>query len=302
MSPADRRQRDRRQRWRRRGAGRPIVNAPRVLLVEPHEETRFLYATLFEESGYAVYAIANGIDALTAVQKRLPDIVVMEMAVPGADGFAILQTLRSDQATADIPAVVVTSLLHFDVPQRARESGATVVLCKPTPIDSVLDAVDELIMATPVDRFARRTLRRSLLTLRKAGMELNVDATATQRMTALIDRLHTAVMGIDEHGRYLAASTGAELLTGYTRAELLTLSIFDTALGTDLPLARRWEEFVSHADDLSTATIHDKGGRAVTVHSLLATIVPGLHAAAFWSANGDHLAGGGWDRPVSLSR
>ncbi len=281
VNPGERRQSDRRQRWRRRNADRQTVKTPRVLLIEPHEDTRLLYASLFEESGFVVYAMANGLEALTTAQKRLPDIVVMEVAVPGADGFTILQALRAERATADVPAVVVTSLLHFDVPQRARESGATVVLSTPTPIDSVMGAVDELMSATPIDRFASRRLRRSLLMLRKAGTQLNLDTAARERVKALIDRLQIAVMAIDEHGRYVAASTGAEWLTGYTRAELLTMSIFDTALGADLPLARRWEEFVSREDTISTGTIRDKAGRAVTVHSLIATIVPGLHAAAF---------------------
>jgi len=283
MKAGDLRQAERRQRWRRRRSDLPSVERPRVLLIEPHDDTRVLYASLLEESGYAVYAMANGIDALTTAQKRVPDVVVMEMAVPGADGFTILQSLRTEPSTADVPAVVVTSVLHFDVPQRARESGATVVLCKPTSIDSVLSAVDELVSATPADRFASRRLRRSLLTLRKVGTQLNLDATARERVKGLIDRLQIAVMAIDEQGRYVAASAGAELLTGYTREELLTMSIFDTALGLDLPLARRWEEFVSRQDTVSTGTIRDKAGRAVIVHSLIATIVPGLHAAAFSS-------------------
>jgi two-component system cell cycle response regulator DivK len=280
MKAGERRQAERRQRWRRR-TDLPGVDRPRVLLIEPHDDTRVLYANVFEESGYAVYPMANGLEALATAQKRLPDVVVMEMAVPGADGFMILQSLRSAPATADVPAVVVTAMLHFDVPQRARESGATMVLCKPTSIDALLSAVDELVSATPPDRFASRRLRRSLLTLRKVGTQLHLDAAARDRVKALIDRLQIAVMAIDEHGRYVAASAGAELLTGYTRDELLTMSIFDTALGVDLPLARRWEEFVSREDTVSTGTIRDKAGRALTVHSLIVTIVPGLHAAAF---------------------
>ena len=250
-------------------------------MIEPHEDTRVLYATLLEDAGLAVYAATDGPDALASVTLLLPDVVVMEMAVPGADGFEILRTLRTDPTTADIPAVVVTSVLHFDVPQRARESGATVVLCKPTSIASVLDAVTELINGTPADRLARRQLRRSLSTLRSVASKMDVDAGSQERVRALIDRLQIAVMGIDGEGRYVAASAGAELLTGYTRSELLTMSVFDTALGADLPLARRWEAFAASNHAVEVATIRDKSGRAVTVQSLVALIVPGLHAAAF---------------------
>ncbi len=275
---SERRQRERRRRW---DSTASAVISARVLLIEPHEDTRVLYASLFEDAGLAVYAIANGADALAAVGTLLPDIVVMEMAIPGADGFEILHALRKEPTTADIPAVVVTSILHFDVPQRARESGATLVLCKPTSIASVLDGVTELINGTPGDRRARRQLRRSLLTLRNVASTMEVDAGAKERVRALIDRLQIAVMGIDDQGRYVAASAGAEALTGYTRAELLAMSVFDAALGADLPLARRWEAVVSSNHIPETATIRVKSGRAVTVQSLIAPIVPGLHAAAF---------------------
>lgn len=274
----ERRQRERRRRWDGTAAA---STGARVLLIEPHEDTRVLYASLFEDAGLAVYATANGADAIATVGTLLPDIVVMEMAVPGADGFEILHALRKEPTTADIPAVVVTSILHFDVPQRARESGATVVLCKPTSIASVLDGVTELIKGTPDDRLARRQLRRSLLTLRNVASRMDVDASAQERVRALIDRLQIAVMGIDDHGRYVAASAGAEALTGYTRSELLAMSVFDATLGADLPLARRWEAVVSSRHVPETATIRVKSGRTVTVQSLIAPIVPGLHAAAF---------------------
>jgi PAS domain S-box-containing protein len=280
MNARERRGRERRQRLGRRKVDLLAERTPRVLLVEPHEDTRLLYTTLLEDSGYAVYGVETGADAVSALQQRLPDIVIMEMALPVVDGFSVLQALRAAPPTADIPAVVVTAFLHFNVPERAKEAGATVVLTKPATLDSVLSAVDELILATPPERFARRQLRRSLQTIRQLATQLPWDVTAQERVRSLIDRLQVAVLVMDDQGRYVAASTGAETLTGYTRAELLRMSAFDTALGPDLPMARSWEDKASADEGLATAVIRHKAGRPVRVHASFATVLPGLHAAA----------------------
>ena len=112
---------DRRNQQRRRRSGRRVADGrdeaikARVLVIEPHDDTRMLYVMLLEEAGYTVYAVANGIDAVSVAQKGLPDLVILELAVPRVDGFGILQAIRQNASTADIPAVVVTGALHYDM-------------------------------------------------------------------------------------------------------------------------------------------------------------------------------------------
>ena len=279
----ERRQRDRRTRGGRRRPDAFAASAerPRVLLIEPHEDTRLLYAYLFEEAGYGVYSVADGIAGIRVARRRLPDVVVMEVAVPGADAFEILRQLQDDASTANIPAIVVTSLLHFDVPARARASGAVTVLPKPTELEVLLAAVDEALIATPRDRLVARQLRRPLLALRELAKRVTPDASGQQRLRALIDRLQVAVLAIDEHGRYVAASAGASTLIGYSRSELLRMSISDAALSVDLPLTRRWQSFLSGQQTSDEAAIDDGRGDLVTIHAAFETILPGLHAAAF---------------------
>ena len=114
---------------RREDGATPVDETPRILLIEPDQETRLLYACLFEEAGYAVYAVADSTGAIDVARGRLPDVVVMELAGPGADG-EILRQWGEDPLISSIPIVVVASLLHFDVPARA--PGAISVLGKPT--------------------------------------------------------------------------------------------------------------------------------------------------------------------------
>jgi PAS domain S-box-containing protein len=280
MCPApdtDRRRVNRRSRGGRRHADAPRTPS-RLVLIEPHDDTRVLYTTVFEEAGYAVYPVGNGSDAIAVTLQRLPDVVVMEMVGPEMDGCAILERLRPDAATADIPAVVVTSWLHFDLPERARQSGATLVLAKPVLPDALLTAVDDVLDSTPLERVVRRQLHRPLRTLQKLGSTLDDDAKL--RVRKLIDRLQIAVLALDDDGRCVAASLGAQTLTGYQREDLLRMSVFDARLGSDLPLARGWDEFRRQKLHNSETTIRDRQGRPVHVHTAFATILPDLHAAA----------------------
>jgi PAS domain S-box-containing protein len=278
---SDHRNQERRWRSGRRAGDRRAALKPRVLVIEPHDDTRMLYVMLFEEAGYAVYAVASGVDAASVALQRLPDLVILEITVPRVDGFGILQAIRQNPATADIPAVVVTAALHYDMPARARETGATVVLTKPTSIDVLLRTVDELIEATPPARLMRRQLRRTLWTIARVAAQVKRDEAARNRVRSLIDRLQIAVLATDQDGRHVAASTGAESLTGYTRAELLTMSIQDVLSGDGVPVMHQANRSSPIESATPEATIRHNDGRSVPVEALFATVLPDLHAAAF---------------------
>jgi PAS domain S-box-containing protein len=145
--------------------------------------------------------------------------------------------------------------------------------------DVLLTAVDELLANTPAERFVRRQLRRSLMTLKKLGSRLDENAQA--RIRALLDRLQIAVLAIDADGRYVAASAGAERLIGLNREELLGMSVADAALAEVLPLAGLWDAFRFEEIATSAATMRDRTGEHVPMAVSFATVVPGLDVAAF---------------------
>jgi PAS domain S-box-containing protein len=279
---SERRFHDRRRRPSRRHqdslAG--VGDRRHVLIVEPNDDTRLLYAVLFEEAGYAVSAAADGRAAIAIVPQTLPDVIVMEMVVPGADGFEILQRSREASLTTDIPVIVVTASLHFDVPARARASGAVLVLAKPTSVDALLSAVDDVMTAVPREKLARRRLMRALLMIRTFAKRCAVDADAQQRIRSIIDRLQVAVLAIDEHGRCVAASRGATTITGYSRTQLLEKSVFDTTFGTGLPLAQPWQEAQPDRSASADVAIQNASGKSIPVHLTFDSIFVNLHAAA----------------------
>jgi PAS domain S-box-containing protein len=252
-----------------------------VLLVEPRDETRLLYTCLFEEAGYAVYGVSDGTAAIGVARQRLPDIVVILTGGRGAEGFEILRRLREDPLTSSIPSVVVTSLLRFDAPVCARASGAVLVLENSTGPETLLAEVEDLILTGPRERAVIRRLRRSLLTLHELAKRFRPEESAQEQMRALIDRLQVAILALDEQGRYVAASRGASALTGYSRAELLRMSVSDSEFASNPLLSRCWREYLTNQQSGAGTTIRDKRGNIVNVQTAFATLGPGLHAAVF---------------------
>jgi len=280
MQTAERRVHHRRAQWERRRAdaiATAVGDTPRLLLIEPDQETRLLYACLFEEAGYAVYVVAESRMAIAAAQTRLPDVVVMQLETH-ADG-QILHEWGQDPLTSSIPIVVATSVLH--VHTAGRVPGAISLCARSMGPEFLLAEVDKLIGGTPRERFADRQLRRSLMTLRELGQRVKRDDAAQEVMRSLIDRLQVAILALDTEGRYVAVSRGASILTGYTRADLIGRSIFDAGIALNLRIAEGWQEFLARQNSTTKTITLDRSGNPVSLQSEFETILPGLHVATF---------------------
>lgn len=279
--PFERRTRQRRRGVVRRHADIPWASAPRVLLIAAAIESRLLYAALLEEAGYAVYAVSDAIEALQTITVRMPDAVVLGHGSSGPDSLALLNALRGDLTTSDVPAVVLTSAqVQSGASERDAHTGPTMLLGEPVSADAVLAAVDDLTRATPPERFGRRQLRRTLLALRNVTRRATNDDPQTPQLCATIDRLHVAVLGLDDRGSIVAASRGAETLTGFTRRELTSTTVFDSLLGAHLPLASTWEAHMSNPRGTGSVTIREKSGRSLALAYGFETLISGLHALA----------------------
>ncbi|MBE0592290.1 MAG: type II/IV secretion system protein [Gemmatimonadales bacterium] len=107
------------------------VDGTKVLLVDDEEQLRKVMKDLLERDGYEVTEAADGVQALDQVDRHAPDIVVLDLNLPGLDGYGVLNHLRSRQATADIPVVVLTAHGDEESEVRVFEMGADDFLSKP---------------------------------------------------------------------------------------------------------------------------------------------------------------------------
>jgi len=116
-----------------------------VLLVEDNEDNRIVYTTMLEHFGYRVTQAGDGEAAIREVHQERPDIVIMDISIPGIDGWTVTARLRADPATQDIPIVAVTAHTLPEHRQRARDLGCEGYLTKPCEPRKLLQEIRRII-------------------------------------------------------------------------------------------------------------------------------------------------------------
>jgi CheY-like chemotaxis protein len=104
---------------------------PLVLVVDDSPEARGLYGEYLEYLGFRVETAENGAQAIQSAHREWPAIIIMDLAMPGLDGWQAIKRLKSDPRTADIPIVALSAIPFGEEPKRAREAGADLCLSKP---------------------------------------------------------------------------------------------------------------------------------------------------------------------------
>src|SRR5438552_3483760 len=116
---------------RLRVSGPHGVPAVKVLLVDDEDSLRKVMRDLLERDGYDVSEARDGVQALDQIDRVGPDIIVLDLNLPGLDGYGVLSHLRSRPATASIPVIVLTAKGDEDNEVRVFELGADDFLTKP---------------------------------------------------------------------------------------------------------------------------------------------------------------------------
>jgi CheY-like chemotaxis protein len=102
-----------------------------VLLVEDEDQLRRVMKDLLERDGYTVAEARDGVQALDQVDRFAPDVVILDLNLPGLDGYSVLAQLRSRAATRAIPVMVLTAKGDEDNEVRVFELGADDFITKP---------------------------------------------------------------------------------------------------------------------------------------------------------------------------
>jgi CheY-like chemotaxis protein len=124
--------------------------AGRVLVVEDDDDTRAAYRAILELAGWTVEEAASGDDALRLVLAAPPDVMIVDIAIPGMHGWEITRRVKAHDATRDVGVVAVTGHALDEDRRRARDAGCDGYLVKPVSADQLLGEVERLAApATP---------------------------------------------------------------------------------------------------------------------------------------------------------
>jgi DNA-binding response OmpR family regulator len=119
----------------------------KVLLVEDDPMIVDMYKLRFEEEGYAVLITEKGSEAIDLAGTEKPDIILLDIILPEIDGFGILQALKSEMSTKDIPILLLTNLGQESDKEKGINMGATDYFIKSrhTPTD-VIQKIQQIII------------------------------------------------------------------------------------------------------------------------------------------------------------
>ena len=112
------------------GKRRPS-ETPAVIVIDDDADARRIYSGYLRAKGYTVFTAADGRTGLNKTMELIPDVIVLDLAMPKVDGWTVLKHVRESSLTAQIPVVVVSALP--DVRDEAFLAGANAYLLKPVP-------------------------------------------------------------------------------------------------------------------------------------------------------------------------
>lgn len=115
----------------------------KILIVDDQFGIRILLNEVLQKEGYDTYQAANGIQALEVVSKHSPDLVLLDMKIPGMDGIEILKRMRV--VDKDIRVIIMTAYGELDMIQEAKDLGALTHFAKPFDIDDIRAAVKKYL-------------------------------------------------------------------------------------------------------------------------------------------------------------
>jgi two-component system cell cycle response regulator DivK len=127
-----------------------------VLVVEDYQDAREMYAAYLQFSGYRVAEATNGIEAIEKAIQLLPDIILMDLALPKVDGWEATKRLKSDPRTKDIPIVALTGHALAGFAEGAREAGCDAFVTKPCLPDALVAEIRRMLTKTRQHEGGRR--------------------------------------------------------------------------------------------------------------------------------------------------
>ena len=116
-----------------------------VLIVDDEPMARTLLRLMLVRAGFNVSEAENGFDALEKVKKNQPDLILLDVMMPGMDGFTVCETLRSENTTLTLPIIMLSAKTDIDSINRGLLVGATKYLTKPISPEELTKHVREAL-------------------------------------------------------------------------------------------------------------------------------------------------------------
>ncbi len=117
----------------------------KIMVVEDEKSLRKLESILLEARGYRVCSMCDGKEALEAIEKEMPDLVLLDVMLPIVDGFEVCRQIKSNEETRHIPVIMVTAKTSLEDITRGEQVGANAYLTKPFKSAKIIENIQAFL-------------------------------------------------------------------------------------------------------------------------------------------------------------
>lgn len=122
----------------------------RILIIEDNPANMRLVSLLLSRFGHAILCAVDAESGLTMACAELPDLILMDIQLPGMDGLAATALLKQSPATANIPVIALTAMAMKDDREKTRRAGCDAYITKPVRYRELSEVVDSLLVKSGV--------------------------------------------------------------------------------------------------------------------------------------------------------
>jgi CheY-like chemotaxis protein/serine phosphatase RsbU (regulator of sigma subunit) len=188
---------------------------PRILLADDDDVGRYVVATMLRRAGFTVSEVADGLDAVSRVVADQPDLAVLDVKMPGLDGFEACRRLKSDEATRHIPVLMLSAtFLETEAQVEGLENGADAYLTQPVEAPVLAATIRSLLRARSLEAEVHRAASEWRTTF-----DAITDAVAILDGERAVKRANRAFLGL--FGENVAGSRVEALEAARASGELI---------------------------------------------------------------------------------
>ncbi len=122
-----------------------------ILVVDDERVVRRVLSIMLTQAGWHVDQAADGFEAILMVQTKQPDVVVLDIMMPQMDGYEVLQVLRNEPETAELPVVILSAKMDDTAIKKGLDLGANRYLVKPVRQHILVQTIEEVLTGRDSD-------------------------------------------------------------------------------------------------------------------------------------------------------
>jgi two-component system, OmpR family, alkaline phosphatase synthesis response regulator PhoP len=123
------------------------MTSKKILIVDDSKNIRKLVSVVLKNEGYEFSEVSNGLDALSRVKLERPDLVILDVVIPGMNGINVCREIKNDPVISSTAVIILTSEATYEAMDAAKDAGADMFMTKPfepkdlrSAVRGVLDA------------------------------------------------------------------------------------------------------------------------------------------------------------------